>query len=519
MGRLVLRSLLFVLRFNLVERFLNIIVIACIAVFPGIVIGEITAVSAGASHSLVLMEDGSVYSWGANSDGQLGTGGTLESHVPVRVRDLTGSGYLEGIVDIAAGNGFSLALAEDSTVYAWGTNDFGQLGDGTILPSSLPVRVVDSSGTSSLSRIVAISAGSFGCLALDVSGGIWSWGSNREGALGRGDSDLDPHPIPGRVLFSAGAPLQEVADIACGSMFSFALREDSTLWAWGSNADGQLGNDTTLSSYFPRPVLDSAGIDTLGSIVEIAATGTGVFGIFGHALATDADGKAWSWGRNYNGQLGDGTISSRNLPVRVLNSVGTGFLIDIAQMSAGSEHSLVLLEDGSVYGWGNNYYGVIGDNTTADKHLPVRVHGIDNIGWLTDIVYIATSNSHNLALDIDGNLCAWGRNDYGQLGDGTTFQRNYPVAVLPIPIGVVEIPFKPDSLRVTIGPNPFNSAVRIRCSENSNIEIFDLTGRKVDSASGVEYLWSPSSEIPSGLYLLRISARDETISARAVYLK
>ncbi|MGC9314310.1 MAG: T9SS type A sorting domain-containing protein [bacterium] len=501
------------------ERFLNIIIIACIAAFPGIVNGEIKAVSAGAAHSLVLMEDGSVYSWGANSDGQLGTGDTFESHVPVRVRDITGSGYLGEIVDISAGNGFSLALAEDSTVYAWGANDYGQLGNGTILPSSLPVQVVDSSGTSSLSRIVAISGGSYGCLALDVSGGIWSWGSNREGALGRGDSDLDPHPIPGRVLFSAGAPLLEVADIACGSMFSFALREDSSLWAWGSNADGQLGNDTTLSSYYSRPVLDSAGIDSLGSIVEISATGTGVFGIFGHALAIDSDGKAWSWGRNFNGQLGDGATSSRDLPVRVRNSADTGFLMDIAHISAGSEHSLALLEDGSVWGWGNNYYGVIGDNSTSDKHLPVRVHGIDNIGWLTDIVSVATSNSHNLALDIDGELCAWGRNNHGQLGDGTTFQRNYPVAVLPIPIGVEEIPAKPGSLCATVGPNPFNSAVLIRCNENSDIEIFDLTGRKVDSASGMEFLWSPSSEIPSGLYLIRVSARDETFSARAVYLK
>lgn len=497
----------------------NCITYIIILVLPICLVAEIARISAGAGHSLLLKDDGTVFAWGANDYGQLGTGNEIESSVPVQVHDMPGTGYLQDITDISAGFGFSLALAADSTVFSWGANDYGQLGDGTTLSSDLPVQVLDSTGANPLENIVAISAGSFGCLALDDHGRIWSWGSNREGALGRGDSDFDAHKFAYPVRLESGGYLDSAIAISCGSLFNYAILSDSTILAWGANGDGQLGNDTTLSSYFPEPVLDSTGTGAMRSITSVVTTGTGVFGMFGHGLAMDSHGKLWAVGRNYNGQLGDGTTISKDLPVRVKNSTGSEFIDDVHKFAAGSEHSLVLLEDGSVWAWGNNYYGVIGENTTTDKHLPTRVHGVDNIGYLPDIEQIATSHSHNLAMDSEGSLYAWGRNDNGQLGDGTTEQRNYPVEVTSIPVRVPETPPKPKLLQVHIFPNPFNSAVSIECNKMSRIEIFDISGRKIESSRDYVFAWNPDEKVPAGLYLIRVRYGDESLNARVIYLK
>jgi alpha-tubulin suppressor-like RCC1 family protein len=511
---------------------------------------DIALVSAGAGHSLLLKTDGTVYSWGANNYGQLGTGDTDECYWPTQVRNPTGFGYLNNIIDISAGNGFSLALTSDSIAYAWGVNNYGQLGNGTTVQSSLPVRITDSTGSSFLDRIRTISAGSFGALALDSDGYVWSWGSNREGALGIGSSDFDPHPLPQHVLIDGGDFLDNVTKIICGSLFNLAQRADSSIWAWGANGDGQLGNDTTLSSYFANPVLDSTGIASLGGVVAIAATGTGVFGIMGHSLALDSEGKFWSWGRNFNGQLGDATFVCRDLPTRVRNSYGGGFFGNAISISAGSEHSLALCEDGSVWAWGNNYYGVIGNNTTSDRNLPTQVHGVDNIGYLTDIVQISTSNSHNFAIDSEGNLYGWGRNNSGQIGDGTVIQRNYPVAITSIPVGLQESIQLPAEIRLWVYPNPFNSAVTIAIDGVGggsrvpfDVEIFDVNGRMVDEMTvgatrrvarstgqppvdPYEYVWQPDESLPSGVYLVRarvetgsISGATATSTKRIVYLK
>ncbi len=508
--------------------------ILTICIYATVSFAAILNISGGNDHTLLLLDDGSVWAWGANDYGQLGDGTTSESHFPVRVKNSAGTGELWNITAISAGAGFSVALTSDSTIWAWGVNDEGQLGDGSTDERHLPVAVLDSSGYP-LDDIVAISAGAYHCLALDKWDEVWAWGANRYGALGRGTADYNPHPLARNVLHSADSVFADVVSIACGSQYNYALRSDQTLWAWGSGGDGQLGNDTTLNQYYPEPVLDSAGTGMFGEIALFDAARHGVLGTTGHGVAIDDDGYLWAWGRNYDGQLGDGTATPRDRPVHVHDASGTGFFGDVASCSNGSENTLALLGDATVWAWGNNYYGSVGDNSTFDRYLPVRVHGIDDIGYLDNIAQIETGQGHAFAIHSDGRLFGWGRNDRGQLGDGSTTLRRYPVEITSVPIFVKEPRPLPEAIRIEAYPNPFNGNCRIMIDdlrmEIDAIEVFDINGRMVERIppapltkggarrAGGSYKWQPDVSLGSGVYLVRATVGGYEMSRRVVYLK
>ncbi|HDG68375.1 MAG TPA: hypothetical protein ENG11_04440, partial [candidate division Zixibacteria bacterium] len=275
---------------------------------------EIVSVSAGMEFSLAITDEGRVFAWGSNSCGQLGDGTFDDHHLPQLVRLSGGEAYFDGVVMVSAGGEFALALKSDGTVWAWGRNDYGQLGTGDTTARTFPAQVRDSSGSGYLSGIVAISAGANHSLALDSSGTVWAWGANWEGGLGIGSADHNPHPLPVRVKDSTGAGvLSAVAQIVAGASFSLALDSAGFVWAWGSNYNGQLGNHTILPQYLPRRVTDSLGTGALSDVMLIGACGVGTYYLSGHALAVAADGTVWGWGRNLYGQLGDGTTDQREL--------------------------------------------------------------------------------------------------------------------------------------------------------------------------------------------------------------
>ncbi|MCK5833300.1 T9SS type A sorting domain-containing protein [bacterium] len=514
---------------------------------------NITGISAGNNHTLMLIDDGSVYSWGSNEYGQLGDSLISERHSPNRVRNITDTGYLMDIIDVSAGVNYSLALMSDGHVLAFGKNDKGQLGNGTSSDARFPCYVLDSTGYP-IEDIEKISAGSSHSLALDSWGILWAWGTNNEGQLGRGLADSDAHTLAYPVLISSSVIFNGVDEMVAGASFNLAMRFDEMLWSWGSGVDGQLGNDTTLSRYFPLPVFDSTGTDTLKNISAFSATQHGIFGITGHSLALDSYGKLWGWGRNFNGQLADASIISKRLPTRVLNGSGFGFLLGVTAFESGLEHSIALLDDGSVWAWGNNFYGSIGNNSTCDEHLPVRVHGKDNIGYLFDAVKIETGSGHNFVVLSDSRLLAWGRNGYGQLGDGTTIQHNFPVEIISIPVTVNEKSYRPAQISVCAYPNPFNSSLRVSIEAPIrairelpfNIEVFDISGRsvvdltknetapsKLASTSNTKrtgdaeaayiickFTWTPNASISSGVYLIRAKMGFNTsITKRVIFIK
>jgi hypothetical protein len=270
---------------------------------------------------------------------------------------------VEGVSSVRAVSSMrsdTFAVKSDGSVWAWGANESGQIGDGTTTRRSSPVQLQGVSGVS------AIATGTDHALVLRSDGTVWAWGRNTAGQLGNGTTanSLSPAPVPG---------LTNVIAIAAGNEHSLAIKADGSVWAWGLNNAGQLGDGTTTSRTTPVRVLQVAGA------TAIAAGGL-------HSLALGSDGRLWAWGYNEFGQLGDGTTLDRATPVVIVANAS-----DVAAISGGLTHSLIVKRDGSVLGWGTNNSGELGDGTLANRLVSVvarRENGAGSIAagdWYLDL--------------------------------------------------------------------------------------------------------------------------------------
>jgi YD repeat-containing protein len=327
---------------------------------------------------------GTVAAWGNNDSGELGNGTTIRSSTPVPV-----SGLAE-VAAVAGGSDHSLALRTDGTVWAWGYKGLGALGDGTRTDSSTPVPV------SGLTEVTAIAAGHSHSLAVRADGTVWAWGSNRLGQLGDGTQSDSSTPV--RV-----AGLSEVVAVSGGGDHSLALRADGTVWAWGYNAYGQLGNPTPTDGSTANWSTTPLAVSDLSAVTAIAASG-----YFNLALRTD--GTVWAWGYNGFGQLGDGTTTDSWRPVP---ASGLSEVTAIAAGPAGS-HALALRTDGTVWAWGHDGYDQLGYRKTTAASPPVAVSG------LSGVTAIAAGDQQSLALRVDSTAWQWGATWTGDLGSGTS---------------------------------------------------------------------------------------------------
>ena len=319
------------------------------------------AAAGGGNHTLVLCSDGTLVTFGFNSNGQLGNNSTTDSWVPVPVNTV---GVLAGktVVAISAGGKHSLALCSDGTVAAWGNNPEGRLGNNGTSQSSVPVAVY-TAGALSGKTVVAISAGNKHSLALCSDGTLVAWGSNTNGRLGNNSTTDISVPV---AINSFGVLAgKTVVAVAGGNSHSLALCSDGTVAAWGANANGQLGNNSTSDSWVPVAV-NTAGILSNKNVAAIAAGGT-------HNLAFCSDGTVVAWGANGNGQLGINSTADSPVPVAPDTSgvIGGRSLCGIA---AGGGHSIALSLDGTIPTWGWNSSGQLGVNSTSNCLTPVAIN-------------------------------------------------------------------------------------------------------------------------------------------------
>ena len=341
-------------------------------------------VASGHHHNLAVKSDGTLWAWGTNDYGQLGDGTTgVDRSPPVRVSGLT------GVVGVAVSGSSSLAVKSDGTLWAWGFNGNGQLGDGTTTDRLTPKQVPNLTG------VVAVAAGDSYVLAVKSDGTLWTWGKNDYGQLG--DGTKTDRLTPKQVLTG-------VVAVAAGHKHSLAVKSDGTLWAWGWNLEGQLGDGTkSTGSSAPKQVPNLTGV------VAVAAGDK-------HSLAVKSDGTLWAWGENYWAQLGDGTTTPRLEPNQVPNMKG------FVAVAASNHNSLALKSDGTLWGWGRNTDGQLGDTTTYPYFrrtpVPVNLPG--------GVVAMDAGGGYILAVKSDGTLWTWGNNERGQLGDGTRTARSTP---------------------------------------------------------------------------------------------
>jgi alpha-tubulin suppressor-like RCC1 family protein len=314
-------------------------------------------ISAGNTHTLAVTTTGAVYAWGYNGSGELGTGNTLNEPSPQLVQGVG------GITQVAAGWDHSLALRSDGTVWAWGNNTAGQLGDGNAVQSSTPVEVTGLTG------VVQIAAGNEWSMALKSDGTVWGWGGNQWGQLGVAapTAIATPQQIPG---------LARVTSIAAGTFFGMAVQSRSLyttfnqVLAWGQDVYGTTGNGTAcLCGYIKPAVVPGVNVPD----VEAIAAGSEF------AMVLGTDGSVWEWGDNSDGQVGDGTTLTRESPVEAIGQ-GSG----ITQIAAGANHALAVLSNDTVEGWGANQDGQLGGNfASACSLTPVAVAGLTNVSQVT----------------------------------------------------------------------------------------------------------------------------------------
>ncbi|WP_445341397.1 RCC1 domain-containing protein [Bifidobacterium sp. ESL0820] len=412
----------------------------------GIRLSQVSGSQSG-NFSLAVGSDGNAYAWGDNNYGQLGNGTTSYSQAtPVMVRKPDRSTYPDLPADftylqVSAGGDHSLALGSDGYVYAWGWNTYGQLGDGTRDDKHAPVRVKtpDRKTYPDLPAdftYLQVSAGWMHSLALGSDGNVYAWGYNYYGQLGDGTGSSRYAPVrvktPDRKTYPDLPADFTYLQVSAGAGHSLALGSDGNAYAWGRGTFGELGT-TSYNNSNPVPVRVRDPANPTDTSKGLQATQVSAGG--DHSLAVGSDGYAYAWGFNYYGQLGNGTTSYNNpnpVPVRVRDPADTSKALQATQVS-GDYHSLAVSSGGYAYAWGHNSHGQLGNNSSgSNSSVPVRVRDPASPGNASkglQAAQVSAGGDHSLAVGSDGNVWAWGNNQYGQLGDGSTSSKSAPVPV------------------------------------------------------------------------------------------
>lgn len=316
------------------------------------------AITGGGNNFLVLLEDETIKTLGIT----MGSG-----------EDLT------QIIDISSGFNHSLALRRDGTLWAWGENSFGQVGDSTNIHRKIPKQIYG------MTNVIAISAGFTHSLALKADGTVWAWGGNIAGQLGDNSTESKNYPV---------MILSDVKYISAGSIHSLVIKTDGTVWGWGYNNEGNLG--ATAATSQKKPIR----VEGLYNIVAIC-------GGDNYTVALKNDSTLWAMGINDKGQLGIGSTSANITTPSQITGISK-----IIAISTGRNYSLAIQKDSTVWGWGNNSSGNIGDGTTIQRNVPVMVQHIKNIKSIS-----SSWGGHSAAIEDDGIVWTWGNNTTSQLGE------------------------------------------------------------------------------------------------------
>jgi len=366
------------------------------------------AVSAGLNHTVAIDVHGLLWTWGSKGYSIFQDNGSTWYYIqnystPVVIAHPNGKLW----ASISAGGDYTVAIDEVGSLWAWGRNHIGQLGDGTLNNRYEPVQIGIGNNWAS------VSAGTSHVIAIDTDNALWAWGSNGIGELGDGTNGFEN---------SRHSPIQiepgtRWASVSAGSQSSLAIRTDNyhplatlngTLWVWGVRTPGMIN-----------------GWSNTPHLIHHTTTWTAIYAGMEHSMAIREDGSLWAWGNNGEGQLGDGTNGFENYR-STLVQVGTDN--DWLSISAGERHTVAIKADGSLWAWGSNRNGQLGDGTiTPQRNTPIRI-GTDD-----DWFYVSAGRFSTVAMRTDGSVWAWGNNQLGQLGDGTRTNRLSPVRVMITP--------------------------------------------------------------------------------------
>ncbi|GAB2229078.1 hypothetical protein Droror1_Dr00023213 [Drosera rotundifolia] len=359
---------------------------------------RVLLISAGASHSIALLDGNLICSWGRGEDGQLGLGDPEDRLLPVQLSALDG----HDVSSITCGADHTIAYSESRMqVYSWGWGDFGRLGHGNSsdLFTPQPIRALEGV------RIRQIACGDSHCLAVTVQGEVASWGRNQNGQLGLGTTE--DSLVPHKLLAFQGLSIKMVA---AGAEHSAAVTEDGQVYGWGWGRYGNLGLGDREDRIVPQKVSS-----TNGTRMILVACG------WRHTIAVSTTGALYTYGWSKYGQLGHGDFEDHLIPHKLEALSGQS----ISQISGGWRHTMALTSEGKLYGWGWNKFGQVGVGDNVDHCSPVQVLFPHN----QRVVQICCGWRHTLAVTERHNVFSWGRGTNGQLGIGDSFDRNRPTII------------------------------------------------------------------------------------------
>jgi alpha-tubulin suppressor-like RCC1 family protein len=401
------------------------------------ILSGVKAITTAGGDTCAVRSGGGVDCWGSNGTGELGDGKASpeqdESAVPVEVEGVGGAGTLAGVVAIAAGENQICALLSTGGVDCWGSNRYGQLGDGSTTNRHTPVEVEGVGGSGTLAGAIAISSEGEDACALTSGGGVDCWGYNRTFQLGHGSlAEYSDTPAEVKGVGGSGT-LSGVVAIAVGieytnDEFACALTSTGGVDCWGDNDSGELGDGSTSTAFTPVEAEGVGGLGTLSGVIALAGVKAIVAGEE-HACALTDGGGVGCWGGNGEGQLGDGSTASSPMPVEVKGVGGSGTLAGVKVIAAGGNQTCALTSGGGVDCWGENENGQLGDGGTSDSSTPVEVEGVGGSGTLAGVKAITAGGKDTCALTSGGGVDCWGGNASGQLGDGSTMSSSTPVEV------------------------------------------------------------------------------------------
>jgi len=407
---------------KLISLSLSLVLALGLAVPAGAVLGEPDTLQVGGNFAAVVEEDGTLYTWGANNYGQLGSDNQTntkdEYDAPHQTVPLA---VLEDVKAVALGDFHGAAIKEDGTLWTWGNNDSGQVGKkkvndknvlwfwSFIIPhryvtpyQSVPVQIMED--------VAKVSAGDYFTAAVKIDGTLWMWGANNYGQLGT-NHEKDQKTKAEVCRKEPTLIMEDVADVACGGYHTLILKTDGTLWACGSNESGQLGIEEVADQAVPVQVM-----------TDVAAIAAG--GVYSAAIKTD--GTLWTWGDNEYAQLGTGDTRPRSMPVQVME--------DVAQVSLGAYHTFVIKTDGTLWGWGWDRFNQLG--TGQPLAGEVQRYTKEPAQVMTDAALVDAGTWSTLAVKTDGTLWTWGSDMSGQLGTGgkgdLTDEEGDPVQSVPV---------------------------------------------------------------------------------------